>query len=94
MNLIGSNSMYKIVSKRELAPKIKHMEIETPRIAKKAKPGQFVIIRVDEEGERFPITVTDVNTDSGTIKIAFNEVGKSSKQLGNLNKSKIDPIGL
>jgi ferredoxin--NADP+ reductase len=87
--------MYKIVSKRELAPKIKHIEIEAPRLANKAHPGQFVIIRVDEEGERFPITVTDANPDSGTIKIAFNEVGKSSKQLGNLNEQEsiLDVVG-
>jgi ferredoxin--NADP+ reductase len=78
--------MYKIVQKKELAPKIKQFEIEAPRLAAKAKPGQFVIIRVDEEGERFPITVCDTDTTKGTIKIAFNEVGKSSKHLGNLNK--------
>ncbi len=77
--------MYKIVQKKELAPKIKQFEIEAPRLAAKVKPGQFVIIRVDEEGERFPITVCDADTTKGTIKIAFNEVGKSSKQLGNLN---------
>lgn len=77
--------MYKIVSKRELAPKIKQIEIEADRLSKKAKPGQFVIIRVDEQGERFPITITDTNSESGTIQIAFNEVGKSSKQLGNLD---------
>lgn len=78
--------MYKIVQKKELAPKIKQIEIEAPRLAAKAKPGQFVIIRVDEEGERFPITVCDTNSTKGTIRIAFNEVGKSSKQLGNLNE--------
>ncbi|UCE73878.1 MAG: sulfide/dihydroorotate dehydrogenase-like FAD/NAD-binding protein [Methanomassiliicoccales archaeon] len=87
--------MYKIVSKRELAPKIKQIEIEALRLAKKALPGQFVIIRVDEEGERFPITITDTDSESGTIKIAFNEVGKSSKQLGNLNQgdSILDVVG-
>jgi ferredoxin--NADP+ reductase len=78
--------MYKIVQKKELAPKIKQFEIEAKRLSKKARPGQFVIIRVDEEGERFPITLTDANFEKGTIKIAFNEVGKSSKQLGNLNE--------
>lgn len=78
--------MYKIVSKKELAPKIKHFEIKAPRLAVKSKPGQFVIIRVNEEGERFPITITDTDTNNGTIKIAFNEVGKSSKMLGNLNE--------
>jgi len=78
--------MYKIVSKKELAPKIKQFEIEAPRLAAKAKPGQFVIIRIDDEGERFPITVCDTDTTKGTIKIAFNEVGKSSKKLGNLNE--------
>ena len=78
--------MYKIVSKKELALKIKQFEIEAPRLAAKAKPGQFVIIRIDDEGERFPITVCDTDTTKGTIKIAFNEVGKSSKKLGNLNE--------
>jgi ferredoxin--NADP+ reductase len=87
--------MYKIVSKRELAPKIKQIEIEAPRLSKKAQPGQFVIIRVDSQGERFPITITDKNPESGTIKIAFNEVGKSSKQLGNLNEGEsiLDVVG-
>jgi ferredoxin--NADP+ reductase len=87
--------MYKVVSKRELAPKIKQIEIEAQRLAKKALPGQFVIIRVDEQGERFPITITDANSGSGTIKIAFNEVGKSSKQLGNLNEGDtiLDVVG-
>jgi ferredoxin--NADP+ reductase len=87
--------MYNIVSKRELAPKIKQIEIEAQRLAKKAKPGQFVIIRVDEQGERFPITITHANPESGTIQVAFNEVGKSSKQLGNLNKGDIilDVVG-
>ncbi len=90
--------MYKIVLKKELAPKIKQFEIEAPRLAVKAKPGQFVIIRVNEEGERFPITVCDTDTTKGTIKIAFNEVGKSSKQLGNLNESEgilnvVGPLG-
>jgi ferredoxin--NADP+ reductase len=87
--------MYKIVQKKELAPKIKQIEIEALRLAKKAQPGQFVIIRVDSEGERFPITITDVNSETGTIKIAFNEVGKSSKQLGNLNEGEsiLDVVG-
>jgi ferredoxin--NADP+ reductase len=87
--------MYKIVTKSELAPKIKYMEITAPRLAKKARPGQFVIIRVDSEGERFPITITDANFDSGTIKIVFNEVGKSSKQLGNLKEGEsiLDVVG-
>ncbi|UCG68103.1 MAG: sulfide/dihydroorotate dehydrogenase-like FAD/NAD-binding protein [Thermoplasmata archaeon] len=87
--------MYEVVTKRELAPKIKYMEIAAPRLAKKAQPGQFVIIRVDEEGERFPITIMDANSDSGTIKIAFNEVGKSSKQLGNLKEGDdiLDVVG-
>lgn len=90
--------MYKIVSKKELAPKIKQLEIESPRLAAKVKPGQFVIIRIDEMGERFPITVCDTDTTKGTIKIAFNEVGKSSKQLGNLNEGEgilnvVGPLG-
>ena len=90
--------MYKIAVKSELAPKIKLMEIEAPRIAKKAKPGQFVIIRNDEFGERFPITIAGTDVGKGTIRLVFNEVGKSSKQLGNLNEGEgiqnvVGPLG-
>ena len=90
--------MYRIALKSELAPKIKLMEIEVPRIAIKAMPGQFVIIRNDEFGERFPITIAGTDKEKGTIRLVFNEVGKSSKQLGNLSEGEgiqnvVGPLG-
>ena len=78
--------MYKIIRKQELAPKIKLFEVEAPRVAPKVKPGQFVILRIDEMGERFPITVANRDTSKGTISLAFNEVGKSTRQLGALEE--------
>jgi ferredoxin--NADP+ reductase len=78
--------MYKIVAKQELAPKIKLFEVSAPDIAAKAKPGQFVILKVCETGERIPITLVDSKTKKGTITLVFNEVGKTTKQLGLLNQ--------
>ena len=78
--------MYKIVEKRELAPKIKQFEIAASDIAAKANPGQFVILRVCETGERIPIHLVDTNTQKGTITFVFNEVGKTTNQLGLFNR--------
>jgi len=78
--------MYKIVAKQELAQKIKLFEVAAPDIAAKTKPGQFVILRVSDTGERIPITLVDSNTKKGTITLVFNEVGKTTRQLGLLNQ--------
>jgi len=78
--------MYKIVEKRELAPKIKQFEVAAPGIAAKANPGQFVILRVYEKGERIPINLANSNAKKGTITLVFNEVGKTTNQLGLLNQ--------
>ena len=78
--------MYRIVAKRELAPKIKLFEVSAPDIAVKANPGQFVILRVCETGERIPLNLADSNTRKGTITFVFNEVGKTTEQLGTLNQ--------
>ncbi|MEM2101981.1 MAG: sulfide/dihydroorotate dehydrogenase-like FAD/NAD-binding protein [Candidatus Bathyarchaeia archaeon] len=78
--------MYKIITKHELAPKIKLFEIHAPEIAEKARPGQFVIVRLHEKGERVPLTIADYDRHKGTITIVFNEVGKTTKELGCLNK--------
>lgn len=78
--------MYKIVTKKELAPKIKLFEVHAPEIAKKAKPGQFIILIVSEKGERIPLTIAGYNAEKGTITFVFNEVGKTTKQLGLLNE--------
>jgi ferredoxin--NADP+ reductase len=83
--------MYKIVSKRELAPKIKYIEVSAPDIAAKAQAGQFIIIIVDEKGERVPITVAGYDAKKGTISFAFNEVGTTTRKLGCLREG--DSIG-
>lgn len=74
--------MYEIVSKRELAPKIKLFKVQAPNIAAKAKPGQFLILVIDEKGERIPLTIADYDVKEGTVTFAFNEVGKTTMQLG------------
>lgn len=73
--------MYKIVSKRVLNPTVIQMEIAAPLVAKKAKPGQFIILRVNEEGERIPLTVAGTNAENGTVKIIFQVVGGTTKLL-------------
>ena len=78
--------MYRIVSKRELAPKIKLFEVHAPEMAEKAQPGQFIIIIIDEKGERIPLTIAGKDAVKGTLKFAFNEVGKTTKQLGCLKE--------
>ena len=75
-------TMNEIVVKRELAPSIKLIVVHTPLIARKFKPGQFVIVRVCEEGERIPLTIADADNDN--ITIVFQEVGKTTKMLGQL----------
>lgn len=73
--------MYKIVSKRVLNPTVIQMEIAAPLVAKKAKPGQFIILRVNEDGERIPLTVAGTNAENGTVKIIFQVVGGTTKLL-------------
>lgn len=78
--------MFKIHLKRELASKVKLYEIYAPEIARKTKPGQFVLLIIDEKGERIPLTIADYDPQKGTIAVAFHEVGKSTKRLGLLNE--------
>ena len=73
--------MYKIVSKKELNPTVTQMEIYAPLVANKAQPGQFIILRVDEQGERIPLTVAGVNKADGTVKIIFQIVGATTNKL-------------
>jgi ferredoxin--NADP+ reductase len=80
-------SMYEIIEKQELAPKIKLFKVRAPDIAAKARPGQFVILIMGEEGERVPLTIADYDSEEGSIKFAFNEVGKTTKQLGCLEEN-------
>jgi ferredoxin--NADP+ reductase len=74
--------MYKIIAKKELAPKIKLFEVYAPEIAEKAKPGQFVILIVGEKGERIPLNIAGYDPKKGTITLVFDEVGKTTKELG------------
>jgi ferredoxin--NADP+ reductase len=78
--------MYKILINRELAPKIRLFEVYAPEMAEKAKPGQFVIVIIDETGERIPLTIAGYDVEKGTLSFVFNEVGKSTKQLGLLRE--------
>jgi ferredoxin--NADP+ reductase len=78
--------VYKIIANKELAPKIRLFEVYAPEIAEKAKPGQFIILIVREKGERIPLTIADYDSEKGTIKFVFNEVGKTTKELGLLKE--------
>ena len=78
--------MYKIMANKELAPKIKLFEVHAPEIAEKAKPGQFIILIIGEKGERIPLTIAGYDPKKGTITFVFNEVGKTTKQLGLLKE--------
>ena len=73
--------MYRITDKRILNPTVIQLQVEAPLVARKAKPGQFIILRVDEEGERIPLTVAGTDPAAGTVKIIFQVVGATTKQL-------------
>lgn len=73
-----------IIFKKEIAPSIKIIKVKAPLIAEKSKSGQFVILRVNENGERIPLTLIDWNSQEGTITLVFKEVGASTKELGEL----------
>lgn len=74
--------MYRIRSKKVLGPELKLMVVEAPEIAAKAQPGQFIILRENEYGERIPLTIADFDRQEGTITIIFQEVGRSTRDLG------------
>lgn len=76
--------MYEIVRREELNPTVTLLEIKAPLVAKKAKPGQFIILRVDEFGERIPLTIADSNALAGTVTIIFQVVGGSTEKLNHL----------
>ncbi len=91
--------MYKIVRKKALNPTVTQMEIEAPLVAKKAKPGQFIILRVDEEGERIPLTVAGTNPEEGTVKIIFQIVGGTTEKLNHKEENEylqdfVGPLGV
>ena len=73
--------MYKIVRKKELNPTVVMMDVEAPFVARRAEPGQFIILRVDDEGERIPLTIAGYDRDAGTVTIIFQVVGATTKLL-------------
>ena len=90
--------MYKILEKERLNPFVSRVTIDDEKIAKKAKPGQFVILQVDENGERIPLTIADFDRNKGTISIIFQIVGTTTKKLDNLKVgeklySLVGPLG-
>ncbi len=90
--------MYKIVRKEVLSPVITLMEVEAPRLARSAKPGQFLIVRIDEEGERIPLTICDYNREKGTVTIVTQAVGASSREICSLKEGEaftdvVGPLG-
>ena len=91
--------MYKIISKKILNPTVVQLEIEAPLVAKKARPGQFIILRVDSEGERIPLTVAGVNKEEGSVKIIYQIVGATTKKLsykeaGEYIEDFVGPLGV
>ncbi len=76
--------MYRIIEKSPLVPNIHLVKVDAPAVANKAQAGQFVIIRVDEKGERVPLTLADWDREAGTVTIAFMEVGKTTRQLATM----------
>lgn len=91
--------MYKVLEAKKLVPKIHEIKIEAPAVAKKAEAGQFVVVMVDEKGERIPLTVADYDRDEGSITIVFMTVGTTSHKLAQLKAgdyiaSFTGPLGL
>ena len=91
--------MYKIVAKEKLSPVIDYMRVEAPAVARKAQAGQFVVIRVDEVGERIPLTLADWDAKEGTVTLVAMQVGTSTYKLSSLNTGDsilnlVGPLGL
>ncbi len=78
--------MYKILGKEDLTPTVHRLDIEAPPIARKAPPGQFIMLMVDEEGERIPLTIADWDSKRGSISVVVSEVGTTTSKLGKLKK--------
>ncbi|HVN53590.1 MAG TPA: sulfide/dihydroorotate dehydrogenase-like FAD/NAD-binding protein [Anaerolineaceae bacterium] len=90
--------MYRILKKQEMSESVKMVLVEAPLVAKKGLPGQFVIVRIDEKGERIPLTIADSDPAEGTLTLIFQEVGKSTRQMGTLRvgdgfENVVGPLG-
>lgn len=90
--------MFKILTKRVLNPTVTLMEIEAPLVARKAEPGQFIILRVDEDGERIPLTIAAYDREKGSVTIIFQIVGETTEKLNHKNEGEylqdfVGPLG-
>ncbi|MBQ8196290.1 MAG: sulfide/dihydroorotate dehydrogenase-like FAD/NAD-binding protein [Oscillospiraceae bacterium] len=90
--------MYRIIRKEVLNPYVTLMDVEAPLVAKKAEPGQFIILRVDDEGERIPLTVADFDREKGTVTIIFQVAGATTEKLNHLSEGEfihdfVGPLG-
>ncbi len=95
---IGGVFMYKIIKKRVLNPQVVLIEVEAPRVAQKCEPGQFIILRVDDNGERIPLTIADFDRQKGTVTVIFQIVGKTTfalslKEQGDSISDFVGPLG-
>ena len=91
--------MYQILEKRRLSANSIKLVIDAPYVAKKAEPGQFIILRVDEEGERIPLTISEYDREKGTIAIVVQEIGATTMKLGMMNEGDclhdfVGPLGI
>ena len=91
--------MYRITAKKCLNPTVTMMEIEAPRVAKKAQAGQFIILRTDEDGERIPLTIAGYDREAGTVTIIFQIVGATTmklnqKEVGDTIPDFVGPLGM
>ena len=91
--------MFKILLKQDLVPHVHLFKISAPKVAKKAQPGQFVVIRIDEKGERIPVTVADWDREEGSVTIVVMEVGTTTYRLGRLKTGDsiadfVGPLGI
>lgn len=91
--------MFKIVQKKVLNPTVSQIVVEAPYIAKKAEPGQFIILRIDEQGERIPFTIADFDREAGTVTVIFQIVGMTTERLNELNEGDylldfVGPLGV
>lgn len=91
--------MFKILRREQIVPNMHLLEVEAPFVAKKALPGQFVIVMADEKSERIPLTISDWNKERGTVTIVFMEVGTSTKKLANMKSGDylyafLGPLGM
>ena len=93
--ITGGEKMYKILDKRELAPNIFLMDIEAPRVAKSCLPGQFVIVKIDEKGERIPLTICDYDEKKGTVTIVYQTLGGSTQKMAQyeIGQTFVDFVG-